>query len=649
MHFIALLLVSLSLAACQPKLSNSNQEFKVELKPGELPVEAFATLPAFVQMSWSPDGKTAAYLQNSKGKTALITASLNGENQKILITSDNLKFFIKNYEWVGNERLLIRINYLEQFRDVKFIETRLFAINKDGTQANGELVRFNQNENFSQFQDKFTVIDGDNRKVFIELDKTNRDSPDVYTLDVYDGHLDKIVSNPHYVRKWIFDKQGGIRVGIGIDGNKKRIIYRMNPDDDEWKVLAEYNGSERGIVPLGFGEDPDQLYITAPNNGRMAVYKISLKNPQQRKLVFASPKYDIEGELIYSTDRKRVIGINNSGIEYLWDAATIELQKEIGKLLPNTSTHLISSRNQTHLFLASGPKSAPSYYVFDEIKKSLYPVAEMYPDLKPEYLNETRKLEIEARDGLRLEAYLTQPKQNIAHATPTIIFPHGGPLGRDINRFDYWTQFFANRGWNVLRLNFRGSSGYGEEFSKSGFKRWSLEMQDDITDGVNWLIKNHIADPGKICIAGASYGGYAALMGIIKTPDLYQCAVSFAPVTDLLDLIDAETNRHLQDSEMKSEIIEKQIGHWWSDRDRMKKTSPVNLASSFHKPVLIGHGAEDRAVPVEQSRKLVSEFKDIGFGQYEYLELENADHYLSREQDRLAFFRTMDKFLRNYQ
>ncbi|HEY8158032.1 MAG TPA: S9 family peptidase [Methylobacter sp.] len=648
MHFISLLLLALNLIACQPKLSNSNQEFKTELKSGELPVEAFAALPAFVQMSWSSDGKTVAYLQNSNGKTALITSNLNGENQKVLIASDNLKSSIKNYEWIGNDRLLIRLNYFEEYGGIMFIETRLFAINKDGTQSNGELVRFNRNENFSQIQDNFTVIDGDDRKVFIELDKTNRRAPDVYTLDVYDGHLEKVVSNPHYVRGWIYDKQGGVRVGIGIDGNQKRIIYRMNPNDD-WKVLAEYRGAETGIVPLGFGEEADELYISAPDNGRKAVYKINLKNPQQRKLVFASPKYDIEGKLIYSTNKKQVIGINSHGMQYLWDTGAIERQKEIAKLLPNNVIHIMSSRDQTHLFAASGPKSAPAYYVFDEAKKSVYPVAEIYPQLKPEYLNETKPLEIEARDGLRLEAYLTQPKQNIQHAAPTIIFPHGGPSDRDTNRFDYWTQFFTNRGWNVLRLNFRGSSGYGEEFSKSGFKRWGLEMQDDITDGVNWLVKNRIADPGKICIVGGSYGGYAALMGIIKTPDLYRCAVSFAPVTDLLDLIDEKTNRYIQDAELAEEIMEKKIGHWWSNRDRLKQTSPAYLAASVRKPVLIAHGAEDMTVSVEQSRKLVTELKNIGFSQYEYLELENADHYLSREQDRLDFFRTMDKFLKNYQ
>jgi len=648
MHFIALLLLTLNLIACQPKLSNSNQEFKTELKSGELPVEAFAALPAFAQMTWSPDGKTVAYLQKSNGKIALITASLNGENQKVLVTSENLKSSIKNYEWVDNNRLLVRLSYLEQHQGIKIIETRLLAINKDGSQANGELLRFNQNENFSQIQDNFTVIDGDDRKVFIELDKNHRGSPDVYTLDVYDGHLEKVASNPYYVRKWIYDKQGGVRVGIGFEGNRQRIIYRINPDDD-WKEFTEYKNNEKGILPLGFGEEADELYVLARNNGRKAVYKINLKNPQQRKLVFAHPKYDIEGPLIYSDNKKKVIGIISHDEQYLWDTDAIEHQKEMVKLLPNTVPHIISSHNQRHLFAASGPKSAPAFYVFDEAKKNVYPVADIYPQLKPEYLTETKPLVIEARDGLRLEAYLTQPTQNIQHAAPTIILPHGGPWSRDSNGFDPWTQFLANRGWNVLRLNFRGSSGYGEDFLKSGFKRWGLEMQDDITDGVNWLVKNRIADPGKVCIVGGSYGGYAALMGIIKTPDLYRCAVSFAPVTDLLDLIDDTTNRHFHDYELAEEIMEKQIGHWWSDRDRLKQTSPAYLAASVRKPVLIAHGAEDRNVSVEQSRKLVTELKNIGSSQYEYLELENADHHLSREQDRLAFFRTMDKFLKNYQ
>ena len=191
--------------------------------------------------------------------------------------------------------------------------------------------------------------------------------------------------------------------------------------------------------------------------------------------------------------------------------------------------------------------------------------------------------------------------------------------------------------------------GYGKDLVEAGFQHWGMEMQDDITDGVHWLTAGKIADPTKICIVGASYGGYAVLMGLAKTPELYRCGVSFAPVTDLMELIEYLSDKHWRNSYLSEEFAEQRIGNWWTDQSRLKATSPYYLADQIHTPLLLVHGDEDRNVNVNQSRKMASALENAGFKDFQYIELENADHHLSRQQDRILFFRAMDAFLRKYQ
>ena len=624
------------------------------LKPGELPVKAFAALPLYEDMTWSPNGMYQAFLQNSAGKTALITEDRSGSNMHIVLVTDNTKYSIRDYSWVNNERLLINIAFYTGETDIKYIATRIFAINRDGTEEKPDLLHFAEHDHFSAVQDAYTKLPNDDRHVLIALDKRNAGAPDVYKLDVYSGELELLETNHGYVRTWIYDQQGNVRIGIGVRGTRRVILYHAQHDkDDDWQTLADYEATQEGPMPLGFGEDPNILYLLASHQGKKALFKSHVNQPKApAELVFADPNYDVNGKLLYSTDKQRVVGVTylaDKPRAFYLDKDAANFSARLGKLLPNIGFHVISSWQNKHLLLASGPQLPPVYYEFDEHNNTLSEIAKVYPELSPALLSKTEKITVQARDGLPLEAYLTKPSSQAASPGPAIILPHGGPWSRDTYQFDIWTQFLANRGWTVLQLNFRGSTGYGEAFLKAGFKRWGLEMQDDITDGVQWLIANKIADPAKVCIVGASYGGYAALMGLSKTPELYRCGVSFAPVTDLQELVDDRSDRRYLDSELNEKLAETHIGDWWSDRARLQQTSPVNLAGRFSKPLLLVHGVKDVVVPVKHSRNLVSEFKDAGFKDYTYLELETADHHLSRAEDRMAFFQALDVFLRKYQ
>jgi len=250
-----------------------------------------------------------------------------------------------------------------------------------------------------------------------------------------------------------------------------------------------------------------------------------------------------------------------------------------------------------------------------------------------------------ARDGLKIPAYLTLPAgltPEDTHNIPFVVLPHGGPNARDFKRFDWLTQLIVNQGYGVLQMNFRGSTGYGVAFRKAGDKQWGQAMQDDITDGTHWLVEQGMANAGKICIVGGSYGGYAALMGVVKEPDLYRCAVSFNGVADLSRLVSL-ANRYLG-----GRFSTRHIGRLWKDRKMLANNSPINLVANLKAPILLVHGEKDRVVDIRQSKKMAKVLNRQKPGLSEFVELPGGDHYLSGYENRITFAKTMTEFLQTH-
>ncbi|WP_141291089.1 alpha/beta hydrolase family protein, partial [Ideonella azotifigens] len=329
----------------------------------------------------------------------------------------------------------------------------------------------------------------------------------------------------------------------------------------------------------------------------------------------------------------------------MWNATWRNTLKAIDKGLPERDNLLldISHDEQRYLIYSEGNGQPGEYYLGDRRSGELTLLAETYPDLDPDRLAHKVPVTLKARDGLPLVAFATLPLgRKLGDAgppLPTVLLPHGGPNSHDDTGFDPWTAFLADRGYLVLQVNFRGSDGYGYAHKAAGLQRWGLEMQDDLSDTLLWATGQHLADPARVCIVGASYGGYAALMGVVKTPELYRCAVSFAGVSDLPDLIATESLYH-----GGLEEAERTIGKAWGDRERLRATSPARQAGSIRVPVLLVHGTADRVVPVDQSQTMASALKSAG-KTYRYVEQEGGDHHLSREAHRLAFFTELETFL----
>ncbi|MGF6346018.1 alpha/beta hydrolase family protein [Variovorax sp. W2I14] len=641
--------------------------------PAPIPVQAFAELPAIEMLRMSPDGRGAAMVQNVEGKSYVVVSGF-GNKPKIVLRTDNDKYIVSSLRWAGNKRLLIGAFFPDHRRGVATGETRLIAIDPDGSNLKADLASALQNGPFferqrhmPQYQDRIVgALRDEPETVLIAYDAQSPGQPDVYRLDARTGRSRLLQRNLGGIRHWMADPQGVVRLGSGSTRTTLRVMVKPPESQgrpSEWAALATYDGTDptearrQALTPLGFDADPRFLYALAPVDGRNALVRIDLQDPAfPRQTLLADARFDIRGDLIRDPATQRVVGIEyRTDVPRLlyWDDAARQRQDALDRALPKRGNRIVSDdeTGQRSIVLSVQGSRPPKYYTMDWASGTLGLISDTHPALEKQPLATPKRVALRSRDGLQLEGYLTLPPAReakaemagapSAHSLPTIMLPHGGPASINTGSYDYWAQFFASRGWAVLQINFRGSIGYGQDFREAGRRRWGLEMQDDLADGLRWLVEQGIADPQRACIVGGSYGGYAALMGAVKDPTLYRCAISFAGPSDLRDLLSHSQNY------MGYELgAEAEIGTWWGDREKLRQTSPALRAAEIRVPVLLVHGANDLIVPVEQSRDMAEALKKANRTDARYVELPLGDHRLSREEDRVRVLTEMEQFLR---
>ena len=633
----------------------------VYAEPGSTspPTATFASLPRIESIQLSPSGRHLAVLRHHDGQTFLETHTVTGQDAHPVVSTDNREYIITWFRWINDERLLVSMRFAATPEATDTVETRLMAVNRDGTEQTANLLKqggfsslFGQ-KHVPQFEYQLVgMIPGDPRHVLLALDLEHPNAPDVYKVDVYSGERQLVQANPsskpdrNAISHWIADRTGAVRSGVGQFQTAVHAIVRQ-PESTLWRELADYDlAKETGLVPLAFDADPAWLYVRDQHRGKTAIFKLNVMDrAADRVLVVADPKFDLNGELVYAPGRKKVVGVRYSAADervLFWDFDAQRLQARIDRAIPGTVNviHSSSADGRLHVVKSSGAAQPPRWSIFDEQDGRMVLLGRSYPDLETAALAAPTTTYVTARDGKELQVFLTVPKDRDPRHLPMIVFPHGGPAARMPGAFNYWTQWFVSRGWAVLEPRFRGTEGYGDDVLRAGFQRWGLEMQNDLTDVVQYAVRAGIANAGRICIVGSGYGGYAALMVVVKTPDLYRCAVSLGGVTDLPQLV-SDGRGYLNQKPM----VEARIGSWWNDRDRLRETSPVAHAQGMRTPLLLMHGSMDRSVPVSQSRNLADALKAANATNARYVELPLADEALRREEDRLHVFSEMERFL----
>lgn len=453
----------------------------------KLPVEYFASLPDVKQVKLAPDGKYFASLirinlEQRKG-TALSVYNLETHKQTYPIMAGNVDFVINWIRWANNRKILVSATFADSRFSTPTTERRLLIIDiKTNKIRNAIPKRYTKKlANMPQIQDRvIDILPEDDEHFLLALDALEPGAPRVYRVSLNKKKMVTIHQSKANVVSWMTDEQHNIRIGRHFDhedkDTKHKIIHRML-GQKKWQTLWEFESfSSNQVWPIGFDKDPNYLYVNALHEGRDAIFKVDLTDPTLKKeLVLADSKYDVNGSLIYSKTTGEVIGLTvDDGDGFIfWDKKYQALQRGINKVLPDTTNYFLSfSRDEKKYILFSYSNTDPGvYYLGNREDKSLSVAAKRNSKLDVSQMAEKHRVNYKARDGLEIEAYVTLPKdQENKDPLPTIIFPHGGPISYDGEGFDYWTQFFANRGYAVLQMNFRGSSGYGYDFMKAGLQ-----------------------------------------------------------------------------------------------------------------------------------------------------------------------------------
>jgi dipeptidyl aminopeptidase/acylaminoacyl peptidase len=355
---------------------------------------------------------------------------------------------------------------------------------------------------------------------------------------------------------------------------------------------------------------------------------------------------DIDGALIDPWTRE-VVGVTWTAVESEQRFFEADLEQARLAVAENLAVAFrIESWSQDRMrfiVYAESGMDGGSYHVFDRADSSLRMLTPRYPELARAPAGQRQSITYRARDGVRIPAYLTLPRDVEARNLPLVVLVHGGPHSRDTMDFDWWAAFLVSRGYAVLQPNFRGSSGYGQAWEEAGRRQWGGLMQTDVEDGAAALVRAGIADERRMCIVGASYGGYAALAGAALTPDRYSCAVSVAGISDLIMML-TETERQTGDDSFSSDWWRASIGDRQEDRDRVRSVSPVFMADRVRIPVLLIHGTDDTVVPIEQSRRMLRALETAG-KDVRFVELRGDDHWLSDAPTRIQMLRELEAFL----
>lgn len=619
------------------------------------PAEAFGKRPLISDVSMSPDGTHYAALQWINGKKTLVVFNMYAKTpseqvrKMTLDIEGGVEEKVETLSWLNNETLGLVYEFEGTRGGTPVLETRLGAVKKDLSKMWQVPHPIKHATWPTQFQHRILdYIDDDPEHILMPLDREGRGwQRKVYKVKISNGTIAKIVTDgDQKVGRYLVDQQGQVR--LGVSGSRDGpVVYYREQGKSRWRVLYEANDDEElEFWPIAFASDPNRLFVgRTSKKGFDEVLEYDMVSRSIVRQVFALPGVDIDG-IARDHYTRQVTGFHYARdyarMEYI-DSDLYNIQTTLDRLLPDTQNWITSYDRARSMFIvkSSSPKHPGTYYMY---LRNGNRVVKLFDSnavaLNPLDLGEMKRINYTARDGTTIPAYLTTPPHGEA-PFPLVVMPHGGPTARDYLGWDHWVQFLASRGYAVLQPNFRGSTGFGDAYMKAGFRQWGLLMQDDVTDGARAMIDQGIANPERMCIVGGSYGGYAALMGAVVTPDLFQCAVSFAGVSNIDKLI-AQGKRYQGFNENPPNV-----GSRRDDRDQLRDTSPINNIDAIKIPILLVHGDRDLSVDILQSKWMAKALKKAG-KPYKFVIFKEGNHHLELERHRLSFLREMESFLEEH-
>ncbi len=618
--------------SCSEQKKSSKESDKKEMTVRQIPLEDFFKNPEKSSYKISPDGKYYSYMAPYQDRMNVFIQEIG--NQEATQVTFETERDLAGYTW-GNET---RILYLKDTGgDENF---KLFAVDIDGKNAMSLT-------DFEGVRTRFIDDLEDNpSEMIIGMNKRTREVFDPYRLNIETGELTMLAENPGNIQGWITDHDGILRAATATDGVDASILYR-DSEDEEFAIVLTTNFKE-SVHPLFFDFENKHMYASS-NLGRdkSAIVLFDIKNGKEIEELFSHPEVDVS-KLMYSRKRKVLTAASfytDKSHRHFFDAETKSMYQRIKKDLGEYEVGFNSTtRDETKFIIRTySDRSLGAYYYYDKITDKLEKIVDVATWIDEQEMADMKPVKYTSRDGLTINGYLTLPKGAEAKNLPVIVNPHGGPWARDYWGFSPEIQFLANRGYAILQMNFRGSVGYGREFWECSFKQWGKTMQDDITDGVNWLIEQGIADPNRIAIYGASYGGYATLAGLAFTPDLYCCGIDYVGVSNMFSFMKTIPPYWKPFLDMMYEMV----GDPVKDSLLLADASPALQAHKITAPLFIAQGANDPRVNKDESDQMVTAMKERGV-EVEYMVKDNEGHGFHNQENQFDFYRAMEKFLKTH-
>jgi dipeptidyl aminopeptidase/acylaminoacyl peptidase len=610
--------------------------------PPPIPTTDFAALPDLTDPILSPDGRTIVAQSTSEDKANLVFIDADRPEAAPRTISLGATTIVATH-WAGNQRLLVTVFRTLTIGPLVIPMLRLVVIDRATAKA-----RMADAKSHGMYAGKVLHTDPGGSWALVASQDDFHAYPSVKRVDLSTGIATLVEKARPGVWDWYVDDQGSVRAGIAYEGRRWTIWYRNVAGEPLYKLKGKFAKDDDGVVDrVIFGPGSTGWILTNQRTGRFALYKYDFASGALGEPVFEHPEVDLDA-VTYKpfTGKIAAVSFHDDRSRTVWlDADRKAMQAKIDRALPGLVNEVVdwSDDDKRYLIRSGGASDPGRYFLLDRAANKMHPVIVPYQQLDPAKLAAVKAVRYQGRDGLIIPAYLTFPRGRDAKALPLIVMPHGGPFERDRWTYDPFVQFLANRGYAVLQPQFRGSTGYGKDFVARGYGEFGKKMQDDLDDGVDWLVRTGQVDPKRVCIVGMSYGGYAAMWGAIRNPERYRCAVSWAGVSDLNAQL-KHSKKLFSATRYYREWRSKVGGEGKSD---LAAVSPLSFVNRLRVPLLVAHGEEDATVPSSQSHSMVKAAAKAGAPVTSAFYKDSA-HNFGSSADLDDFLKRLDQFLRTH-
>jgi dipeptidyl aminopeptidase/acylaminoacyl peptidase len=602
--------------------------------PPLIPREVLFGNPEKVAPKLSWDGSKLAYLAPEEGVLNVWVRTVGKQDDKA-ITHDRGRG-IMGFFWAPNDEQILYVQ--DKDGDENW---RIYAVPYSGGDAS-DLTPM------ESVQARIYKVERDHPdEILIGLNDRNPQLHDVYRLNIKTGEKTLEAQNDIVSIDWIADHNLEIRLAQTPSPDGGFNLMHRPSADAEWEKLLSWGVEDAlGTGAYGFAKDNQTLYMISSVGANTAQLRTYNVKTGEEKVVAFDPVYDV-GSFFTDPQTYEILAVYFTKERREWMAMdpSVEADFDVLKKLHRGDFGIVGRDydNETWLVGYVQDNGPVDYYSYNRASKSANFMFSHRSDFKEHTLAEMKPVSFKSRDGLTIHGYLTLPTGVEAKNLPAVTLVHGGPYARDTWGFNPEAQWLANRGYACLQVNFRGSTGYGKEFLNASDKEWGGKMQDDVTDGVKWLIEEGIADPERFAIYGGSYGGYATLCGMTMTPELYACGVDLVGPSNLITWM----NTIPPYWEPMKPLLYRRVGNPETEEELLKSRSPFFMVDKIQAPLFIAQGANDPRVPKEESHQFRDALKSAG-KVVEYMEFADEGHGFARPENRLKFYAAMERFLADH-